>query len=395
VKIVRVAILTVVLIVLFVGQTPKIVLGATVTVDPEFANSYTATDVGAVPGLNTSGTGGIAFKPGDPNTMLIMGRTDTNATLYSFGVLRDSSNHITGFAGNAVAVAQAPQAEGGMGYVDDVLLYPRYIPNELGEIKVGSTQTDKVINLFALGADPGVDGVGVVPTGYPGAGQLKSVSYVTDSWSTDAFSPDASGTLDITSVTKKTTLTGGLAGFAFVPPGSPTFLANSMIQAENGTGALSTYTLNSDGDPLPGTRQVVASGFALIAGVVIDPITGDALISQSLKPHLEVVRGFAAPPSTATPRKWGDLNCSGSVDPVDALDELVPLAAHASDGVGACPGIGATVQIGGHAKLWGDWDCSGAVMPVDALAILEFDAQLNIPPISGCPAIGSTVQAMS
>jgi hypothetical protein len=389
------AILTVVLIVLFVGQTPKIVLGANVTVDPAFATSYTATDLGVVPGLAASGTGGVAFKPGDPNTMLIMGHINTNATLYSFGVLRDGNNHITGFAGNAVAVAPAPQADGGMGYVDDVLLYPRYIPNQLGEIKDGSTVTDKVVNLTALGADPGVAGVGVVPTGYPGAGQLKSVSYVTGSWSTDAFSLNRSGTLDITSVTNKTTLTGGPEGFAFVPAGSPTFPANSMIQAEYDTGELSTYTLDSDGDPIPGTRQVVASGFDIVAGVVIDPVTGDALISQSLQPHLEVVRGFAAPPSSGTPREWGDLNCSGSVDPVDALDELVPLAAHASDGVAACPGIGASVQIGGHAKLWGDWDCNGALMPVDALAILEFDAQLNIPPISGCPAIGSPVQVTS
>jgi hypothetical protein len=395
VKIVRVAFLTAVLTVLFVGQTPRIVLGANVTVAPPFATSYTATDLGEVPGLAASGTGGIAFKPGDPNTMLILGRTDSNAALYSFGVLRDNNNHITGFAGNAVVAAPAPHADGGMGYVDDVLLYPRYITNQIGEIKDGSTATDKVVNLTALGADPGVDGVGVVPTGYPGAGKLKSVSYVTGSWSTDAFSLNGSGTLDITSVTNKTTLTGGPTGFAFVPPGSPIFPANSMIQAEFDAGVLSTYTLDSDGDPLPDTRQVVASGFAIPAGVAIDPITGDALISHNpSSPHLEVVRGFASL-LTATPRKWGDFNCSGSVDPVDALDELLPLAAHTSAAATACPGIRATVQIGGHAKLWGDWDCSGTVTPEDALPILEFDAQLNLPPISGCPDMGSTVQVTS
>jgi hypothetical protein len=168
-----------------------------------------------------------------------------------------------------------------------------------------------------------------------------------------------------------------------------------MIQAEFDNNALSTYTLDSDGDPVPGSRQVVASGFALMAGVVIDPITGDALISQLLKPHLEVVRGFAAPPSTATPRIWGDLNCNGSADPVDALDELVPLAAQTSAAVGACPGIGAPVQISGHSKLWGDWDCSGTVMPKDVLPILEFDAQLDISPVSDCPITGSTVQVTS
>ena len=397
-KIVRVAILTVVLTVLFVGQTPRIVLGANVTVDPAFAASYTATDLGQVPGLAASGTGGVAFKPGDPNTMLIMGRTDTNAALYSFGVLRDSNNHITGYAGNAVVVAPAPHAEGGMGYVDDVLLYARYITNQIGEIKDGSTATDKVVNLTALGADPGVDGVGVVPAGYPGAGQLKSVSYVTGSWSTDAFSPNGSGTLDITSVTNKTTLTGGPTGFAFVPPGSPTFPVNSMIQAEFDTGVLSTYTLDSDGDPLPGTRQVVASGFAIPAGVAIDPITGDALISHNpSSPHLEVVRGFAGPPQTATPRIWGDGDCGGDIGPRDAQAVLKNvLVQNPLSQTQPCPAVGAQVTVDGVSRIWSDWDCGGDIGPRDAQAILKnVLVQSPLSQTQPCPAVGSTVQVTS
>jgi hypothetical protein len=397
VKIVRVAILTVVLIVVFVGQTPRIVLGANVTVDPAFSASYTSADLGEVPGLAASGTGGIAFKPGDPNTMLIMGRTDTNAAIFSFGVLRDSNNHITGFASNAVVVAQAPHGDGGMGYVDGVLVYPRYIPNQLGEIKAGSTATDKVVNLTPLGADPGVDGVGVVPTGYPGAGQMKSVSYVTDSWSTDAFSPNGSGTLDITSVTNKATLTGGPAGFAFVPPGSPAFPDNSMIQAENGTGELSTYTLDSDGDPLPGSRQVVASGFAIPSGVAIDPLTGDALISHNpSSPHLEVIRGFAGPPQTATPRIWGDGDCGGDIGPRDAQAVLKNvLVQNPLSQTQPCPAVGAQVTVDGVSRIWSDWDCGGDIGPRDAQAILKNVLVQN--PLSQtqpCPAVGSTVQVV-
>jgi hypothetical protein len=397
VKIVRLAILTIVLMVVFVGQTPKIVLGANVTVAPAFAASYTAIDLGAVPGLGASGTGGIAFKPGDPNTMLIMGRTDTNAALFSFGVLRDNNNHITGYAGNAVVVAPAPHADGGMGYVDDVLLYARYITNQLGEIKDGSTATDKVVNLTALGADPGVAGVGVVPMGYPGTGKLKSTSYVTGSWSTDAFSLNGSGTLDITSVTKETTLTGGPEGFAFVPAGSPIFPANSMIQAEFDTGVLSTYSLDSDGDPLPGTRQVVASGFAIPAGVAIDPITGDALISHNpSSPHLEVVRGFAGPPQTATPRIWGDVDCGGDIGPRDAQAILKNvLVQNPLSQTQPCPAVGAQVTVDGVSRIWGDVDCGGDIGPRDAQAILKNVLVQNaLSQTQPCPPVGSTVQVV-
>ncbi len=66
-----------------------------------------------------------------------------------------------------------------------------------------------------------------------------------------------------------------------------------------------------------------------------------------------------------------------------------------SGGLG-CPKIGtapalASIQTAGAVWVWGDVDCSGEVNPVDALKLLRKDAGLNVSQPAGCPEIGSTV----
>jgi Bacterial TSP3 repeat len=84
----------------------------------------------------------------------------------------------------------------------------------------------------------------------------------------------------------------------------------------------------------------------------------------------------------------GDNNCSGVVDPVDALLVLRFDAGLALD-TGACPGLGVALPPGESALVWGDVDCSGSVSPVDALKVLRFDAGLEAEQTSWCPPIGS------
>ncbi len=103
----------------------------------------------------------------------------------------------------------------------------------------------------------------------------------------------------------------------------------------------------------------------------------------------------AVPTPTPQPFKKGDVNCNGEVDSVDALVMLLGTAGLPFSQGPGCPALGASSASAGQAYaqaaagVFGDVDCSGAVDSVDALLILRFAAHLavNLPP--GCPAIGA------
>ncbi|MFQ5472653.1 MAG: hypothetical protein ACE5FA_07200, partial [Dehalococcoidia bacterium] len=71
----------------------------------------------------------------------------------------------------------------------------------------------------------------------------------------------------------------------------------------------------------------------------------------------------------------GDANCSGAVDPVDALAIL-----RGEAGLAAPPCVDLA-----------DVQCDGDVDTIDALQILRFNAGLSVVQESGCPSIGETV----
>jgi hypothetical protein len=141
-----------------------------------------------------------------------------------------------------------------------------------------------------------------VPGGFPGAGQLKIVSYDTGQWYTASFAPDGSGTYDITSPVLNTTIDVGPEGFVYVPVGSPIFPSGtSMLVSEYGNDVVSTYQIDGSGNPNPASRAVVISGLTGAEGAVIDPVTGDFLFSTfGGSNQVIVVQGFAPPP-TNTP----------------------------------------------------------------------------------------------
>lgn len=112
------------------------------------------------------------------------------------------------------------------------------------------------------------------------------------------------------------------------------------------------------------------------------------------------------PPPTATPTPtakpsptphllsamWADDNCSGSVDPVDAL-LTIRHDVGSETLIAGCPSMGWAVQIvGGSQRTWGDVDCNGEVNPIDALKVLIFDAGLSPSQETGCPGLGAAVQ---
>jgi hypothetical protein len=178
------------------------------TVAPEFAADYTVTNLGSVVGVPGS-KGGLTIDPKNPNRLLIGGNALTSsAKIYAVEVVRDPNGHITGFAGSAVEVAQAPGGglggiDGGLAFgPDGVLFYSTYGDNYVGQIKPGSTAPNKLVALGPLGMLESTGGLTFVPPGFPGAGRLKLTTYSGSLWYDAEVEPDGSGTFNIVNLRK-------------------------------------------------------------------------------------------------------------------------------------------------------------------------------------------------
>lgn len=272
-------------------------------IEPPFCGVYSATDLGAVPGLPPS-YGGLTFLTGDPDTLLIGGNANTApGELYSITVVRDSDDHVIGFSGTATIFAEAAYNDGGVAYgPDDVLFLARWPVNEVGQTRPGSATTDKIVSLGPLGVTASPGGLNFVPADFPGAGQLKIVTWSAGNWYSLDFTPDGTGTFDITAATLETQISGGPEGFIYVPPGSPLFSDfNSLLVSEYSVGSVAAYELDTGGNPLPTSRTTFIAGLTGAEGAVIDPLTGDFLFSTfGGGDRMIVVQGFAAPPPTPT-----------------------------------------------------------------------------------------------
>jgi hypothetical protein len=84
---------------------------------------------------------------------------------------------------------------------------------------------------------------------------------------------------------------------------------------------------------------------------------------------------------------FGDVDCGGTVNSIDALKILRATIALSVSQAEPCEDIGVDVTV--HGKLQGDVDCDNAVDPVDALRIQRFNAQLSVIQNQPCPAIGT------
>lgn len=287
-------------------------------IQPPYDSVYTLTDLGTIANLPTP-YGGLDFLSGNPNVIVIGGAANSaSGQLFTVNLTRDAQNHIVGFSGGATLFSDGAYNDGGVVFgPGGVLFYTRFPTNEVGEVKPGSTITDKIVDLTTLGifgpmtvtgglkrlhapagAASSVGALNFVPSGFPGAGQLKIVSYDSANWYTAAYSPDGSGTYNITSATLNTTIQGGPEGFIYVPPGSPVFATHSMLVSEYDNDVVTTYQFDGSANPNPGTRAVFISGLTGAEGAVIDPLSGDFLFSTfGAVNHVIVVRGFAIPPT--------------------------------------------------------------------------------------------------
>jgi hypothetical protein len=264
------------------------------TLTAPFAGSYSLLDLNSPSGVPT-GLGGFAFSPAAPNTLYMVGDWDGgSAAVYSIGVTRGASGHITGFSGSASFFASAPGADGGLAFAPNgTLLYDTYPADSIGQIKPGSTSPDRIVT-FSVG---GGGTLGFVPAGLPGAGQFKSMNYSSGQTFNGTLTPDGSGTYGITESLAAATNTGSPAGFGYVNPGSPVFSGPSLLVTnyKNGPG-ISAYSVDSQGNPT-GAGTAFITGLNLPRGGAVDPLTGDFIFGSfnSAVNHVYVVSGFAAP----------------------------------------------------------------------------------------------------
>jgi len=341
------------------------------TVQPPFDMSYTIVDLGSVPGLPPL-YGGLTFKFDDPNVILIGGNANgALGSLYSIGVTRDAMNHITGFTGMATFFADAAYNDGGVVYgPSNVLFLARWPVNELGQTKVGSSITDKIIDLDPFGVTgSSLSALAFVPAGFPGAGLLKMVSWSAGNWYTAGFAPDGMGTFDITSVTFETQIVGGPEGILYVPAGSPQFVDyTSVLICEYSAGNVAAYQIDSTGDPIPATRTVFISGLTGAEGATLDPLSGDFLFSTFGGGNkVFEIRGFGMPtcPPGATVARYGT-GLAGSGALIPEIDVV------------GCPSPGITITIDITNGLGGACGC--LLLGTSQAAIPAFGGTLLVSP---------------
>lgn len=295
---------------------------ADVVIQPPFDAFYALDDLGAIPGVPAN-YGGVNFALGNFNRLIIGGSANnSNGALYSIGVVRSASGHITSFNGSASVYASGPYNDGGLAYgPGNVLFMSQWPLNELSQFKPGSTAPDKTIDLGSLGVEVSHSALNFVPSGFSAAGHLKLVSYSAGQWSDAAYTADGTGTFNITSVTPvaDSRLGGGPEGFFYVPPLSPGFSSPSMLVAEYQAGNIAAYQVDANADPIISTRQVFLSGLTGAEGSLIDPVTGDLLFSTfGGGNHLVVVHGFVAD-------RLGDFNRDGQLTLADLPAMLAAL----------------------------------------------------------------------
>lgn len=269
-------------------------------IDAAYAGSYTAVDIGRVP---VSGDlGGITFK--DANTLYFATNSyHPEGEIDAVTVIRGTGQHITGLAGTATKIANAPNIDGGLQFgLNGVLFYTAYPTNAFGQIKPGSTDPDKVTDLWPLGINPSVGSLAFVPPGFGGAGTLKLISWSTETWFSTYLSPDGTGTFTVAPAVSSTPLPSiNWEGIAYIAAGQPLFPASSVLINADLNEAVYAFEVDANGNPKISTQKHFMNVSDPV-GMAIDPVTGDILVGTEQGPlgsHIAVVRGFT--PTTPPP----------------------------------------------------------------------------------------------
>jgi len=285
---------------------PAPAVGADVVMAAPYTASYTAYDLGAVPGVPDP-LGGCVIASSDPNTLYVAGNSeDPSGAIYSIKVSRDACGHITGFVGTATSLGSMPYVDANLVYgPSDVLFYTEWPTYGLAQLLPGATSVSLDTTLQMDAGSAG--GLGFVPPTLTAAGELRASSWPNGGaggWFHVPYASADGGLFAIGTPVETTTVTEG-GGFAYVPAGSPQFTNAAMLMAEWNGGKVAAYDVDSEGDPVPSTRRDFFSTFPKPWGAYFDAVTGDYLfLSWGVSPdEVYEVQGFSKPPPPPPPPK--------------------------------------------------------------------------------------------
>ena len=269
----------------------------------DFVGPYSVRDLGVPEGVPSS-LGGLTFKAGTTNTVLIGGHADGSmGQIYAIQVERGADGHIQRFVGPAIEFAEASGfgsggIDGGLEYgPGGVLFYTTYDDNCLGQLKPGSTVPDKKTDLTGLGIVSSVGSLTFVPEGFPGAGRLKITSYSGYNWYDTTVSPDGSGTYSVMAPAKSLDFDQKPEGIFYVKGGSPRFAKPSVLVGFYTADSVRAFEVDANGDPIVSTTRDFITGLNGITGATRDPATGDFLFSSFTDTDVYIVGGFSTSPT--------------------------------------------------------------------------------------------------
>lgn len=325
------------------------------TVTPEFARNYVIREIGPPPGVPTN-LGGLTIREDQPNVLYIGGTANgLSAKIHAVPVTRDSVDRIIGFGcGTAVEFCAANGIAGGHdGGLEfgpgNVLFYTTFPDNQIGQVRPGEFSPARLIDLSSLGVASSTGTLRFVPAGFAGAGRLKIASYNTSLWYDTTVVALRDGTYALGRISPGIQLLGGPEGIAYIKAGSPNFTQDSVLLCEYSSGSVVAYTINGNGDPIPGTRREIITGLFGAEGATFDPISGDFLFSTfGAGNRIVALSGFDSLACSA------DLDASGAVD---AADLAVLLGAWGDSGGGLSTDLNSdcTVDAADLAILLGTW----------------------------------------
>ncbi len=272
---------------------------------PPFDVNYQLVGLGYPPGVPAP-LGGLCFKPGDANKLLIGGSANGGSgAIYEIGITRTSNGYISGFSGTATLLATAPNIDGGLCEIPGsggTLVFTTYSNNSLGQLRPGSTTPDSYVSLSATGIASSTGTCQFVPTGFPGAGNFVVASYSTSRYYTLPLTANP-GPAPLTysfgsSGNEALFAAGGPEGIVYVPLFSPIFNETpTMLVCEYSAGRVSSYDVGTGGLPVPASRRDFITGLGGAEGGCLDPRTNSLLFSTfGGSAGVVMVPGFNLPP---------------------------------------------------------------------------------------------------
>jgi hypothetical protein len=276
------------------------VAGPEVVLAPEFAEFYTAYELGPVPGIPPEARlGGSTIHYLDDNRLLVAGFSEAEyGKIYEIGVTRGACGHIVGFDGDANVVAETPYVDANLVYVQSGLLfYTEWPVNRISQLLPGEMAPAKTTELAGIGVAPSPGGLGFVPPGFDDPGGMRVLSWSGGEWFHLDRAPDGE-LFTLSNAVQTATLPNGPGGFAYVPEGSPGFDEPHVIVAEWSADQVGVYQVDAEGDPMEETRKDFFTEFPRPWGAYFEPVTGDYLFLTwgADVDRIYIVQGFEAPP---------------------------------------------------------------------------------------------------